>query len=208
MNTISPAIIAKDQQELNYYLRKLKGVSQWLHLDIVDGKFANNHSLDFPFRLSKRYKYSAHLMVKNQEQWILKLHDKIDLLIPQFEEVIHPHHLICYLKKHHQKIAFALKPETKVDMLKHYVKDADYILVLTVHPGFYGSAYLPADLKKIRQLKKINSNVKVIIDGGMNPGRIKQGAKAGADYFITGSYTTKADDPRKALGMLKKAVKQ
>ena len=152
MNTIIPAIIAKDQQELNYYLKKLKNVSDWLHLDIVDGKFAQNNSLDFPFRLSKNFHYSAHLMVKKPEQWILKLHSKVDLLIPQFEELTHPHHLICYLKKHKKKIAFALKPETKVSALKHFVKDADYILILTVHPGFYGSKYLPAQLKKIQQL--------------------------------------------------------
>lgn len=206
MNNIIPAVIAKDQTELNDYFKKLNNVSDWLHLDIVDGNFASNHSLDFPFFLSKKFKYSAHLMVKKPEQWILKLMSKVDLLIPQFEEITHPHHLICYLQKHKKKIAFALKPETKVSALKHYIKDADYVLVLTVHPGFYGSKYLPGQLKKIKQLKKINRNVKVIVDGGMNPKTIKQAARAGADFFITGSYTTKAENPRKALRILKTVI--
>lgn len=207
MNTIIPAIIAQNQKELNWYLQRLKGVSNWLHLDIVDGKFAKNHSLNFPFRLSRKFKYSVHLMVKKPKRWILKLISTVDLLIPQFEELKHPHHFICFMKKRRKKIAFALKPETKVSQVRHYVKDADYILVLMVHPGFYGGKYLPGQLKKIKQLKKINRKVKVIVDGGMNPETIQQAAKAGADFFITGSYTTKARDPRKALKVLKEAIR-
>ena len=83
----------------------------------------------------------------------------------------------------------------------------DYLLVLTVHPGFYGAKYLPAQLRKITQIKKINPRVKVIVDGGMNPQTIRQAAQAGADFFITGSYTTKADNPKKALKTLAKAIR-
>ena len=91
--------------------------------------------------------------------------------------------------------------------IKDYLVDLDYVLVLTVHPGFYGSKFLSAPLKKIKQIKKINPKVKVIVDGGISPKTIKKAAKAGADYFVSGSYTTKSEFPRKSIRNLLATIK-
>lgn len=198
--------MAKSQKELDLNLKKLKSIKE-LHLDIVDGKFAPNHSLDFDFRLSKNFRYNAHLMVKHPEIWIKKHWKQIQIFIPQFEEVKDPERYIHWMKHTKRKVAFALKPETKVNKIKPYLKEIDLILILTVHPGFYGSKYLPNNLKKIKEIKKFNPKIKIMVDGGICPETIKEAKKAGADLFVSGSYTTNADNPRKAIKSLINAIR-
>ena len=106
-----------------------------------------------------------------------------------------------------KKIAFALKPETKVSELKGYLQKIDYILILTVHPGFYGAKYLKSSLKKIAPIKKMNPSVKIIVDGGMKPDTIGEAFRAGADFFVSGSFISKADDPKKAIKELRRVLK-
>jgi len=199
---IFPSIIAKSQQELDAELQRLKGAAKTLHLDIVDGKFAPNRSLEFPFQLSKRYTYQAHLMIQKPEVWIKRNLQRIDLFIPHFEAIHYHSRYILWMKKLKKKIAFAILPQTTVEHLKEHLPYLDYALILTVHPGFYGSTYLASELKKIKPIKKINPKVQIIVDGGMNPNTIVQAQKAGADLFVSGSYTMKNHSPKKAMGEL------
>jgi ribulose-phosphate 3-epimerase len=201
---ILPSIMAKNQKELNQDFKKLNGVVKHLHLDIVDGKFAKSKVMFFPFKLSKNFNYSAHLMIKNPEKWIKKNHKKIELLIPQFEELKDFDNYLTFCKENKKKVAIAIKPETKIKQIKNYLNKIDYVLVLTVHPGFYGANFLPKQLKKIKQIKKINPKTKVIIDGGMNPKTIKKAKKA--DHFVSGSYTTKSDNPKQRIKSLLQSI--
>ena len=104
-------------------------------------------------------------------------------------------------------MAFALKPETPIATLKPFLPEIDYVLILTVHPGFYGAEYLPEQLQKVRELKRLNQKVKIIVDGGMNPENIGDATRAGTDYFISGSYLSKSDEPKKAYKKLVEVVK-
>ena len=202
---IFPSVMAKNQQELNALLTKLRGVAPILHLDIVDGTFAPSHSLDFPFQLSQKFTYQAHLMIKNPEKWIATYSSQMNVCIPQIEEIKSPEQYIAWIKKKKQKVAFALKPETSVAMVKPYLSQIDIILILTVHPGFYGAKYLPTPLKKIKAIKKINPKIKIIVDGGMNLDTIKDAVRAGADYVVSGSFVSKSDNPQQAVQSLQKA---
>ncbi|HLC70487.1 MAG TPA: hypothetical protein VJI32_00640 [Candidatus Nanoarchaeia archaeon] len=204
---IFPSIIAKNQRELDAELKKLKGAGKTMHLDIVDGKFAPNRSLEFPFKLNQQYKYQAHLMIQKPEVWIKKNLQRIELFIPHFEAIHYHSRYILWMKKMKKKVAFAILPQTNVEHLKEHLPYVDYVLILTVHPGFYGSKYLASELKKIKQIKKINQNVKIIVDGGMNPITIKQAKKAGADLFVSGSYEIESDNPRRSMKELMKALR-
>tara|TARA_Y100000310_G_scaffold313220_1_gene361313 strand:+ start:1137 stop:1772 length:636 start_codon:yes stop_codon:yes gene_type:complete len=205
---ILPSIMAKDQEELDADFKKLEGLVKELHLDVVDGKFAPNEAMNFEFRLSRKFRYNIHLMVKNPEQWISKYLRRIDLFIPQIEEIKDIPNYISWMKDKGKRIGFALKPETKVKILEPYLVDIDYILVLTVKPGFYGSKYLPRNLSKVKQIKKTYPKIKVIVDGGISPETIGEAAKAGADYFVSGSYVTKADNPKQRIQNLMTAMKK
>ena len=204
---IFPSLMPKNQKQLGRDLLHLRGVVKHLHLDVVDGKFAKNKVLMFPFKLKKEFFYSAHLMVKNQEQWIKKHGRKIDLVIPHLEELKDVDSYIKERKRKKSKVALAVLPETRLKKIKPYLKELDYILLLTVHPGFYGSKYLVRNYR-IKRIKKINPKIKIIVDGGMNPKTIRNAAKAGADYFVSGSYTTKSDDPRQSIKNLLEAIKR
>ena len=85
------------------------------------------------------------------------------------------------------------------------IKDIDYILILTVHPGFYGAKYLRGPLRKIKQIKKMNSKIKIIVDGGMKPSTIRDAR--GADFFVSGSFISKAENPKKAVRELEKRIR-
>ena len=79
--------MAKDQQELDAIFNNLRGAVRYLHLDIADGKFVSNRSLWFPFKLSPKFRYIAHLMVKEPGSWIRKHGKKVEFCIVQVETV-------------------------------------------------------------------------------------------------------------------------
>jgi ribulose-phosphate 3-epimerase len=202
---IWPSIMAKNQQELNQDFKRLEGFNL-LHLDITDGKFAPSKVMDFNFKLSKKFNYNVHLMMKNPLPWIKKNFQRIEMFIPHFEEIKDVPKYIKWMKKNNRKVAFALLPETNPNVLKNYVNDIDYILILTVHPGFYGGKFLSSKIKKINKVKELNPKIKVIVDGGVNPEIIFK--LKDADYFVSGSYTVKSDNPKRAVRCLLKNLKK
>lgn len=203
---IFPSVMAKNEAELKALLQTMKGVSKTLHLDVADGKFVPSHSLDFYLELPSHFEYTAHLMLEKPQPWIEKYGKLMKLCIPHFSAIRNfPAHL-SWMKRMNQQIAIALNPENSIDTVKPYLPEIEYVLILTVHPGFYGSQYLKSELDKIKEIKTINPKVKVIVDGGMNPQTIKEAQKAGADYFVSGSYVTLSEDPKNAMKKLQKAL--
>lgn len=213
---IFPSLMAKNQRELTGDLERLKGIKT-LHLDIADGKFVNNKTFQFPLKLSGDFQYQAHLMVKEPASWVVKHGSLVETI------VFHPESFAGYknnfdenkicslikkIKNKNKKAGLGLRPETPVEKIKPFLKMIDWVLVLTVSPGFYGGKYLPENLKKIKQIKKLNPRIKVLVDGGMNPKTIRQAARAGAEHFVSGSYTTKAVNPKERIKELIKAIKK
>ena len=205
---ILPSLMAKSQQELDADLKKLKGIVKELHIDVVDGKFAPNKTFQFEFKLTNNFSYNAHLMVNEPQKWIKKHADKVQTIIFHPEVVDNPELIIKIIKTKHKKVGLALKPETRVKLVEKYLKQIDYLLILTVHPGFYGAKFLSAPLQKISKAKQINPKLKVIVDGGMNPKIIGKVVRAGADLFVSGSYTTKAEHPLERIKTLEKEIKR
>ena len=204
---IIPSIMGKTQREIDLLFKKLEGVASVLHLDVADGKFVPNTSLWFQFTLSRKFRYIAHLMINRPGLWFFRYGRRVDSVIFHPECVKNISGLIAKIKKKKKKVGLALKPKTNVEAVKPYLDLVDYVLILTVKPGFYCAKYLKSPLKKIQQIKKINPNVTVFADGHMNPKTIKDAQKAGADYFVSGSYVSKSENPKKAIWELKKALR-
>ena len=204
--TIFPSVMAKNEEELMVLLKKLKGVAKTLHLDVADGKFVHSNSLDFYLTLPKTFTYTAHLMMEQPQPWIEKYGKQMKLCIPHLSAIRNLSGHIAWMKRMNLPMALALTPDETIDKITPYLQEMEYILILTVHPGFYGSPYVKSELQKIPALKAINPKLKVIVDGGMNPQTIKGAKKAGADYFVSGSYVTLSNEPKKAMQMLKKVI--
>ena len=207
MKQILPSIMAQNQKELDGLFNKLGKVTTHFHLDVADGKFVPTKVLQFNLKLSSAFTYSAHLMVEKPMPFIKKYWNMIDLFLPQVEVFSEPQTYIDFMRGRGRKVGFAMTPKTSVGSVKRYISTVDYVLILTVHPGYYGAPFLPGQLRKIRQVKKINPNVKIIVDGHMNPQTIGLARKAGADMVVVGSYLVNCGDVKKAMRELKGSVK-
>ena len=203
---IWPSIMPKNQKELSGQLAKASIVSSVVHLDFVDGKFAPNSVFQFPFRLKKGLEYSAHLMVEKPLPFVKKNKRRIQLFLPHFEVFSNPQLYFSFCQKEKIVPSFAILPKTSVTQIKPYLKDLDFILILTVTPGFYGSKFLKSQVKKISQvknhIKKNNLQTKIIVDGGINPRNLHICKKAGADIFISGSFLMKSENIERAMSKL------
>ena len=205
---VVPAIIAKSQNELDEMLRKVTGKVELVQLDVMDGEFVPNTSLNFDFELPRNFEYEAHLMVKQPLNWIEKNANKVDTIIVHIETLQDIEKAINYVKKKRTKVSLALNPETKFQIVKPYIKKIDGILVMTVDPGSYciKKEFNPETLQKISELRKIDTSISVEVDGCMNPKNAKLAKNSGANIFASGSYIFKSKNVDKALKELKYAV--
>ena len=124
---IIPSIIARTQEELDYRLDKV-GFSPVIHLDVMDGKFVENSSLDFDFNLFKiDHIFEAHLMVENPEEWIDKNWNKVDCFLVHIESCKDPAKLINIVRDKGKRIGFVLNPKTSVENIDDFLGDIDQV---------------------------------------------------------------------------------
>ncbi len=205
---IFPSIMAKNQKELDQKIKIAQKAAKRVHLDIVDGKFAPNKVLWFDFIVPDDLKCNVHLMIEEPESWIAHNMEHFEIFLPHIEALKDIDTYCEWIQEHERPFGFALLPKTKITpKLRKHILKAQYVHVLTVKPGFYGSKFLSSQLKKIAQIRKINSTVNIIVDGGMNPEKIKLAKEAGANMFVSGSFIMKAKDPKKNMRELKRALK-
>lgn len=201
---IVPAVIAKTQKDLDDAVLKVKDFVKQIQLDIMDGRFVPNHSIDFDFTLPKTWCHlEAHLMVNNPEEWIEKNGDKVDVLLVHIESCTAPDQIIKIARARKKQIGFVLNPETPIICIQEYLDQIDQVLIMTVHPGFYGSTFLPEMLRKIAELRRIKPLLNIEVDGGVTLDTIGLVDKAGANMFVSGSYIMKSTDVKEAIANLK-----
>lgn len=207
MKRIIPAIIAKSQQELDEKLEKVKHHASLFQLDIMDNKFVPNTSMDFDFSLPQDMEFEAHLMINNPEEWIQQNLDKVSTAIVHIESCEDPESIISIVKEKGKKIGFALNPETQIKKIRPLIKKIDQVLILTVHPGFYGGKFVPEALEKVKELRNQYPDLDIEVDGGINPETIRLADKAGANLFVAGSFIMESENAEEAISALKKEVK-
>ena len=204
---IIPAIIAKNQKELDERLSKVLDYVDLVQLDVMDNKFVPNHSLNFDFELSdSKCIYEAHLMIKDPDIWIDKYIKKVDMVLVHYESSKNPFEIIKKVRKASKKIGFVLNPETPISKLNDFLNNIDQVLIMTVNPGFYGSPFLPEMLGKISELRQLKPNLDIEVDGGITDKTIDLVNRAGANMFVSGSYIVKSDNIKEAINSLKKIV--
>jgi ribulose-phosphate 3-epimerase len=204
---IVPGIIANSQVELDFMLEGLKGAAKRVMLDVMDGEFVSNTSLNFDFELPQSFEYEAHLMVKQPLHWIRQNKEKIDIVIMHVETLPDIDKAIAFAKEKGLRVTLALDPETEIDVVLPYIKKIEAVLILTVTPGRYGAPFVLRTIEKIRRLRRIDPSLPIEVDGAMNPENARLARDAGATIFASGSYIMKSPDPRKAIKELENALK-
>lgn len=202
---IIPALIAKNQAELNARFEKVEKVSNEFQLDVMDGKFVQNESLMFLFKVPKS-KFEAHLMVKDPLNWSRKHWRKVNSVIVHYESVDDLTNVIKFLKSKGKKIGIAINPDTKLAEIDKYLNKVNKILIMTVYPGEYGAKFQRKCLKKIKKLRKKKPQLTIQVDGAVSPKTIKKLKKAGANEFVVGSFLQQSINIRDAVKQLKEKI--
>jgi len=199
---VVPAIIAQSQGELESMLELLRGKVERVMLDVMDGVFVLNRSLDFQFTLPEDFEYEAHLMVVEPLKRIGGMAGKVGSIILHVETLEDVRAAIECVKNLELKVILALNPETGVDKVEPYLGEVDGVLVMTVAPGRYGGRFLPETLVKCRRIRKIHSTLSIEVDGGMNPENARAAREAGANIIASGSFIMKSEDITLSLRLL------
>ena len=209
MSEIIPAILTADAEDLKEKLEKLQGLTDWVQIDIGDGEFAPSETIGVKelASLKSDFKIGLHLMVSKPQDYLAAAKQAgVARVIFSIEAVDDPKALLEEIKSQGQEAGIALNPETPIEKVKPFLDQADTILLLSVNPGRQGQEFIPEVLTKIKNLKAVNSKIKIEADGGINLTNIKQVAEAGADYLVVGSAIVNQPDMARAINNLKSAL--
>lgn len=208
--TIIPAILTDSPSDFQNKLKKVKGLADWLQIDVMDGKFVRNKSVSLRdlSKIKIPLKIEVHLMVENPENYFADCQKLgVKRVIWHVEGTVYPKKVLRQAAKYKFQKGMALNPQTPVNKIKPYFKQIDTVLLLGVTPGWQSQKFQPRILKKIIQLRKISKKIKIGVDGGVNASNIKKIVKAGADNLVVGSYLVKAKNTREKFRLLKEALR-
>jgi len=207
MIKIVPAILVKTIEELNERLREVEPYVNRVQIDIMDGKFVPNVTIqpedmkDFKTNLLKE----AHLMVEDNEKYVEDfLNLGFDMIIVHYESCKDILGIVKKVKDRGKKIALAINPPTPLSAIEDYLDNLDMVLIMTVNPGFSGQGFIPEVLPKIRALRSIRKDFDIEVDGGIKLGTVRLTAEAGANIFASCSGIFKFEDKGKAIESMKK----
>ena len=206
---ISPSILSADFCNMERDIKQVEPYVEWLHIDVMDGHFVPNITIGVPVVKSIRkctdLFLDTHLMIENPEKYIDAFFEAgSDLITFHYEASLDKtSDIIKQIKSKGIKAGLSIKPKTPVNAIKEYIGLADLILVMTVEPGFSGQKFMEDCAIKIRQIKEINNNILVQVDGGINDITAKTCIKYGADSLVSGNYIYKSQNIKEAVLKLK-----
>ncbi len=213
MRKIAPSILSADFTRLGQEIQSVaKAGADWIHVDVMDGHFVPNITMGplvvEAVRRSTDLPVDVHLMISDPDRYIGDFAQAgADYISVQVETCTHLHRTIQLIKENGPKAGAVLNPATPVDVLDLVLEDLDFVLIMSVNPGFGGQKFIPASLEKIRQLKsridRAGLPTLIQIDGGVNRNTIAEIAAAGADVFVAGSAVFNSDDYAETIAALK-----
>ena len=202
MVEVVPAILVKSREELLACIARVRESVSVVHIDMMDNEFVPNKTigLESLAELPNGVSYEFHWMVKNPERWVAKINGNHLHLV--HVETINKESWGALKKicaRSGCRLGLVLKPETTIEKLGPYIKDVSRVLVMAVHPGFYGQKYIPDVEEKIRALRARFPKLEIEVDGGVNPETAGRACGAGANVLASASAIYSAKNPREAI---------
>lgn len=209
MITIYPGITTESKEEFARIFGKLRGLASVLAVDISDGVFIPTKLLGVEeVRLASNQIFQVHLMSYKPEEAIIPLLNmaNVESIIFHIEATDKAGEIIDNIHKAGKQAGITLNPETGIEAIEPFARQADFVQFMMVHPGAYGGEFQPQVLAKMAEFHKKYPEVSIEIDGGANPNRVPDMIRAGATMIESGGYIANNENPAQAIINLQKAA--
>lgn len=216
MVEIAPSILSADFTRLGEQIAEVeKAGAAYIHVDVMDGHFVPNLTVG-PFivdwvRRATKLPIDAHLMIENPDNFIGAFAKAgANMISVHPEATYHLNRTINYIRQAGCRAGVVLNPATPLAMIEEVLNDVDYVLLMSVNPGFGGQKFIPAALDKLRRLRTMiqtcGSQAKIEIDGGIGIENAAAVVAAGAEILVAGSAVFGKPDPAESLRQLLSAA--
>ena len=216
MIELAPSILSADFARLGEQVRAAgEGGASVIHVDIMDGHFVPNLTIGPPVVKSLRkvtqLPLDCHLMIENPDEFIPAFADAgVDWISVHQEACRHLNRTLHLIKSHDCLAGAVINPGTPVDTLSEVLDIVDYVLVMSVNPGFGGQKFIPSTLHKMKQLGNLRRergyNYRIEVDGGVALNTVGDVVRAGAEILVAGNAVFGSGDPTKNAQQLLKAA--
>jgi ribulose-phosphate 3-epimerase len=213
---LAPSILSADFARLGEQVRAAgEGGGSVVHVDIMDGHFVPNLTVGPPvvkaLRKVTKLPLDCHLMIENPDEFIPAFAEAgADWISVHQEACRHLNRTLHLIKSHNCLAGVVINPATPVDTLAEVLELVDYVLVMSVNPGFGGQKFIPGTLHKMKRLADIRSerrlNFRIEVDGGIALDTVAEVVRAGAEILVAGNAVFGQGDPTKNAEALLKAA--
>ena len=216
MVEIAPSILAADFARLGDQVRVMKsGGASMLHVDVMDGRFVPNISIGVPvvksLRAATDLLLDCHLMIVEPDRYVPAFIAAGAQMVSVHQEACpHLDRSVRLIRDLGAQAGVVLNPATPVHLLDDVLGALDFVLIMSVNPGFGGQKLLPYTLDKIRRLSQLREerglDYRIEIDGGVTLENLPRIVEAGCDIVVAGSTLFGAEDPRAALETMRRTA--
>lgn len=218
MKLIAPSILSADFSKLGEEIKAVEDAgADWIHVDVMDGHFVPNITMG-PIiveaaRQATSLPIDVHLMIENPDRFVSDfISAGADMISVHTEACIHMNRTVQLIKESGAKAGAVLNPATPIRAIQWVLEYVDFVLIMSVNPGFGSQQFISNSLEKIRKLQQLikTRDLKVLIqvDGGVNKNTIKDISTAGADVFVAGSAIFGSDDYSETIGEFRRLLSE
>ena len=210
---LAPSILAADFAALGAEMAAAaRGGADQIHVDVMDGHFVPNITIGVPvvrsLRRATQLPLDVHLMISDPDRYIEPFIDAGAGMVSVHVEVLpHLHRTITQIKKLGAKAGVVLNPSTPVTAIEEIAGDVDFVLVMSVNPGFGGQVFIANSLKKIRHVRslldRVGNAAPIEVDGGIDLTTVDSVVAAGAEWLVAGNAIFGAGNAEEAARALK-----